>query len=205
MLFAAWPFLLAPHFLSKLTPILYFPPGREFLRIPWLVNLVFWMPLHVQVNSACPTLPTPALISPETLCPLLSYDPVWFHPPCMLLILCDSVSSSTHFPAQSHCAYGLRSPGPWLKVKPENPGRSVNFHLGLHPRLLPRSFQVRFFIAIVVIWLFKFLRLGYIKWTYLGPFNGRGLVGGLIDPPDFWWSCIKTFTSVPPVDTLFIS
>ena len=97
-------------------------------------------------------------------------------------------------------------PCPWLEVQPENPGPSVNFHLDLHTRLLPRSFQVSFFIAIVIIiWLFKFLRLRYIEWTYLGPFNVRGLVGGLIDPPDFWWSCIKTFTSVPPIDTLFIS
>ena len=56
---------------------------------------------------------------------------------------------------------------PELEVEPENPGPSVNFHLGLHTRLLPRSFQVRFFIAIIIIWLFQFLRLVY-RVNFLG-------------------------------------
>ena len=45
------------------------------------------------------------------------------------------------------------------------------------------------------------------SWTLLKRLkkkNVRGLAGGLIDPADFWWSCIKTFTSVPLIDTLFI-
>ena len=42
------------------------------------------------------------------------------------------------------------------------------------------------------------------EWIFWGPFNVRGLAGGLVDPLDFWWSCIKTFTSVPSIDTLFI-
>ena len=162
MLFAAWPILLdraSFSFQVDSHPLL-----SSWKRIPSNPSVSKSCLLNatpVQVNSACPGLPRPALIYPKTLCPLLSCDPVWFHPPCMLLILCDSVSSSTHFPAQSHCAYGLGSPGPWLEVQPANPGPSVNFHLGLHTRLLPRSFQVRFFIAIVIVWLFKFLRLVY--------------------------------------------
>ena len=142
------------------------------------------MPLHSQVNSACPGLPRPALISPKTLCPLLSCDPVWFHPPCMLLILCDSVSSSTHFPAQSHCAYVLGSHVPDWRSNQKILAPLLIFTLVYIPDYCPGHSRSGFSLQL--------LSSGFLnssdwctEWACLGPFNVRGLAEGLIDPPDF--------------------
>ena len=203
MLFAAWPILLEPHFLSRLTPILYFPPGGEFHRIPRLVNLVFWMPLHVKwIQLVLPCLDLH--LSPLKPCALfcLVIQCGFIHHACCWYYVTLFPRPPTSRPRTvMHMALGPQVPDWRSNQKILAP--LLMFTLVYIPDYCPGHSRSGFSLQLLSSGFFNSSDW-CTEWTCLGPFNVRGLAEGLIDPPDFWWSWIKTFTSVPSIDTLFI-